>query len=145
MAEFLFKGTKTHFESVGRGPAIVLLHGFLEASSMWNFAWQKLGKNRRYIRIDLPGHGKSECLGYTHQMEEMAELVNAVLVELKVRRCQIIGHSMGGYVSLAFAELYPETIKGVCLMNSTAASTAFSIPRFSSIGFAPAVTFFRPS
>ena len=72
------------------------------------------------IAIDLLGHGKSECLGYVHTMEDHADAVHAVLSELRIRKAIFVGHSMGGYVSLAFAELYPENIKGLVLLNSTA-------------------------
>lgn len=53
-------------------------------------------------------------------MEDHADAVHAVLSELRIRKAIFVGHSMGGYVSLAFAELYPENIKGLVLLNSTA-------------------------
>jgi pimeloyl-ACP methyl ester carboxylesterase len=53
-------------------------------------------------------------------MEQMAEAVEAVLKHLKVENATFIGHSMGGYVALAYAEKYPEKVMGLCLMNSTA-------------------------
>jgi len=53
-------------------------------------------------------------------MKQRAEAVEAVLKHLKVKKATLIGHSMGGYVTLAFAELYPEKVEGLCLMNSTA-------------------------
>ena len=53
-------------------------------------------------------------------MEDNADAVQAVLTELRIRKAIFIGHSMGGYVALAFAELYPDTVKGIVLLNSTA-------------------------
>jgi pimeloyl-ACP methyl ester carboxylesterase len=76
-------------------------------------------KKNRIITIDLLGHGDSECLGYVHSMEDQADMVQAILHELKIRKAVFIGHSMGGYIALAFAELYPENIKGLVLLNST--------------------------
>jgi pimeloyl-ACP methyl ester carboxylesterase len=76
-------------------------------------------KKNRVIAIDLLGHGKSECLGYIHIMEDQADMVFAVLQDLKIKKVKIIGHSMGGYVALAFAELYPEYLKSLVLLNST--------------------------
>ncbi len=73
----------------------------------------------RIITIDLLGHGESECLGYVHEMEENARAVNAVLENLKIEKAIILGHSMGGYVGLAFAELYPEKLQKLVLLNST--------------------------
>ena len=86
---------------------------------MWNAFVPNLAKKNRVITIDLLGHGQTECLGYVHAMEDQADLVHAVLHELKIRKTVLIGHSMGGYIALAFAELYPENIKGLVLLNST--------------------------
>lgn len=99
--------------------AVVLLHGFLENQTMWNGFVPDLAKKNRIITIDLLGHGNTECLGYVHSMEDQADMVHAVLHELKIRKSVFIGHSMGGYVALAFAELYPENVKGLVLLNST--------------------------
>jgi pimeloyl-ACP methyl ester carboxylesterase len=66
------------------------------------------------------GHGETDCLGYIHSMEENAEIVNAILSHLRIRKAVFIGHSMGGYVALAFAELYLNRVKGLVLLNSTA-------------------------
>ena len=114
-----FKKTKIFFSDQGSGNPVVLLHGFLENSTMWNDFISIWSKRNRIITIDLLGHGKSECLGYIHSMELMAEVVHKVLTHLKIKKTTIIGHSMGGYVALAFAELYPNIISGLCLMNST--------------------------
>lgn len=114
------KNTKVYYTLKGNGSAIVLLHGFLENSTMWKTISETLSKKNKVICIDLLGHGKTACHGYTHSMEDQAQLVKAVLDHLKLRKYVLIGHSMGGYVALAFANLYPKTIKGLCLMNSTA-------------------------
>ncbi|MFY0602446.1 MAG: alpha/beta hydrolase [Flavobacteriaceae bacterium] len=114
-----FKNSQLSFSDIGNGSVVVLLHGFLENSSMWKTVAPELSKNRRVITIDLLGHGKSQSIGYVHSMELMAEAVAAILKSLRIRRITLIGHSMGGYVALAFAEKYPEKIKGLCLMNST--------------------------
>ena len=114
------KGINIFFTDEGKGSALVFLHGFLENSNMWNAFIPELSKRKRVICIDLLGHGKTECLGYVHSMELMAEAVEAVLKHLRIRRPTIIGHSMGGYVALAFAEKNPDALKGLVLMNSTA-------------------------
>lgn len=115
-----FKQTPISFSDQGKGSAVVLLHGFLENSLMWKDIEPELLKTNRVISIDLLGHGQTGCLGYVHSMELMAEAVHAVLKSLQLRRVILIGHSMGGYVSLAFAEKHPDMVKGLCLMNSTA-------------------------
>lgn len=87
---------------------------------MWDFYVPELAQKNRVISIDLLGHGSTECLGYVHTMEDNADVVHAVLSELRIRKAIFVGHSMGGYVALAFAELYPDTMKGLVLLNSTA-------------------------
>ena len=114
-----FKGTDIFYEDAGKGSAVVLLHGFLENVTIWNSLKEELLSRYRVITIDLLGHGKTGCLGYVHTMEMMAETVKAVLDELMVRRVSLIGHSMGGYVALAFAEAHPDDVKALVLVNST--------------------------
>lgn len=115
-----YKGINIFYTDNGSGNTVVLLHGFLENSTMWKPFISKLSKNNRIVCIDLLGHGKTECLGYIHPMELMAECVKAVLYHLKINKATFVGHSMGGYVALAFAEENPELVTGLCLMNSTA-------------------------
>ena len=114
-----YKNTVIHYTDQGKGTAVVLLHGFLENQSMWNTFLPELSKKYRIITMDLLGHGATECLGYVHTMEDQADMVHHVLQKLKIRKAALIGHSMGGYVTLAFAELYPNTVKGIVLINST--------------------------
>tara|TARA_R110002049_G_scaffold70608_2_gene182347 strand:- start:1703 stop:2482 length:780 start_codon:yes stop_codon:yes gene_type:complete len=115
-----YKGTTIFYTDNGSGNTVVLLHGFLENSNMWTPFIPTLSKNNRVICIDLLGHGKTGCIGYVHTMEFMAECVKAILQYLKINQATFIGHSMGGYVVLAFAEENPELVTGLCLMNSTA-------------------------
>ena len=122
MKQTQFKNTQISYSDTGKGNAIVLLHGFLENKEMWDYYIPEFAKKNRVIAIDLLGHGNSECLGYVHTMEDHADAVHAVLSELRIRKAIFVGHSMGGYVSLAFAELYPENIKGLVLLNSTASA-----------------------
>ena len=118
----LFKNTKISYTDSGKGAVVVLLHGFLENKHMWNEIIPEISKNKRVLAIDLLGHGHTECLGYIHPMELMADAVAAVLKTLRIRKITLIGHSMGGYVSLALSEKNPEMIRGLCLLNATAAS-----------------------
>jgi pimeloyl-ACP methyl ester carboxylesterase len=117
--QIIYKNTKISFTDNGKGTAVVLLHGFLENKTMWDKYVSALSKNHRVITIDLLGHGETECLGYVHTMEDQADMIFAVLISLRIRKIVLVGHSMGGYVALAFAELYPDNVKGVFLLNST--------------------------
>lgn len=116
---FLYKNTKISYSDTGKGNVIVLLHGFLENQTMWKDLAPEFSKKHRVITIDLLGHGESGCLGYLHSMEDNAGAVRSVLSKLRIRKAIFIGHSMGGYVTLAFAELYPASVKGLVLLNST--------------------------
>lgn len=114
-----FKNTSISYTDQGKGTAVVLLHGFLENKKMWNAFIPEWSKKFRIITIDLLGHGETECMGYVHSMENNADAVHEVLSELRLRKAILVGHSMGGYVALAFAELYPDVVKGLVLLNST--------------------------
>jgi len=120
MKQILYKNTSISFSDIGKGTAVVLLHGFLENKTMWRELVPSLAKKNRVISIDLLGHGETDCLGYIHSMEENAEIVDAILSHLRIRKAVFIGHSMGGYVALAFAELHINKVKGLVLLNSTA-------------------------
>lgn len=117
-----YKNTKISFTDQGKGTTVVLLHGFLENQTMWDVFVPEFSKKNRVVTIDLLGHGATECLGYVHSMEDQADMVHAVLHELKIRKAILVGHSMGGYIALAFAELYPDAMKGLVLLNSTSRS-----------------------
>jgi hypothetical protein len=119
MKAIIYKNIKISYTEQGKGKAVVLLHGFLENQTMWDAYVPEFSKKNRVVTIDLLGHGKTECLGYVHSMEDQADMVHHVLRELKIRKVILIGHSMGGYVALAFAELYPDAMKGLVLLNST--------------------------
>jgi len=114
-----YKNAAIFYTDSGKGPAVVLIHGFLENTTMWNVIIPELSKRNRVIAIDLLGHGKSDCIGYTHSMELFAETLEAVLKKVRIRKCVLVGHSLGGYVALAFAAKHPKRVKGLCLMNST--------------------------
>lgn len=120
MGNLKYKSINIHYTIQGSGSAIVLLHGFLENISMWKDIIPHLAKKNKVISIDLFGHGDTENLGYIHTMEEQAKMVKFVLNHINLRKYIFVGHSMGGYIALAFAELFPENIKKLCLMNSSA-------------------------
>jgi len=116
----LYKNEKVTFSDSGKGRVVVLLHGFLGSHKIWESTISDLSKTYRVIAIDLPGHGETACFGYVHSMELMAKCVKAVMEHLRLKKYVIIGHSMGGYVALAFADLFPDHLKGLCLYHSTA-------------------------
>lgn len=98
---------------------VVLLHGYLESLCVWDDFVPLLYRQVRVVTLDLPGHGISEVAGECHTMEYLAQTVRDALLKLGVARCTLVGHSMGGYVALAFCERYPEMLDGVVLFSST--------------------------
>jgi len=105
------------------GPAtspVILIHGFAEDGSIWDNQAAYVKNTHRLIIPDLPGSGRSSLLPGGTSMEALAGAVKAVLDAEQIEDCIMIGHSMGGYVTLAFAELYPQMLKAFGLFHSTA-------------------------
>jgi pimeloyl-ACP methyl ester carboxylesterase len=116
----LFKNETVTFYDKGKGKAVVLLHGFLGSHKIWEQTIENLSTSYRVIAIDLPGHGGTANFGYAHSMDLMAKCVKAVMDHLRLKKYVLVGHSMGGYVALAFADLFPDHVRGLCLYHSTA-------------------------
>jgi pimeloyl-ACP methyl ester carboxylesterase len=116
---FYYHTTPIHYQKHGNGPAIILLHGFLESSTMWSNIAPVLSKKNTVITIDFPGFGKSDTIADTHSMELLATITSEILNIEKVENAVLIGHSMGGYVSLAFAALFPKKTQKLILLNSS--------------------------
>jgi pimeloyl-ACP methyl ester carboxylesterase len=114
----LYNGGKIYYSDTGEGEPVILLHGYLETSEIWSGFGKKLAAKYRVISVDLPGHGLSKVYDENHTMEFMAGAVKGLLDSLNIRKVFLLGHSMGGYVTLAFLELFPELLKGYCLFHS---------------------------
>lgn len=114
-----YKSAKVFYSVRGNGKPVVLIHGFLENSSMWDNLVEDLSANNQVICVDLLGHGQSDCLGYVHTMRNFSEAIQAVLNHLNITNFKVVGHSLGGYVALDLAEMNPSKTEGLCLMNST--------------------------
>lgn len=119
---FLYQAKRISFSDQGKGNVVVFVHGFVESKHIWNSYAHEMASKYRVICIDLPGHGLSENLGETHSMSLMAELVYSLLNDLGIKSCVLIGHSMGGYVALAFAKKHESMLKGLILFHSQANS-----------------------
>jgi pimeloyl-ACP methyl ester carboxylesterase len=114
-------GPKTLFyREEGNGLPVVLVHGFAEDGAIWNKQAEQLKEHYRILIPDLPGCGRSSPLTEAPSMESLAEDLLLLLDHGNIGRCILIGHSMGGYITLAFAEKYPERLSGFGLFHSTA-------------------------
>ncbi len=122
MEKFTMVGsTAVHYTDNERpGPVLVLLHGYLESLEVWDeFAGQLGRAGYRVVTLDLPGHGISEVLGETHAMTLLAEVTARLLDKLGIPKATLVGHSMGGYVALAFAKEFPEKLHSLVLFHSS--------------------------
>ena len=119
--KFLMAGpVALHVADSGKGEkCVVLLHGYLESMYVWDDFTPLLTPKVRVVTVDIPGHGISQVLGEKHTMEQMADILSDMLDALGIEKCTMVGHSMGGYISLAFCEKYPERLDGVVLLSST--------------------------
>ncbi|MBS1738160.1 MAG: alpha/beta hydrolase [Bacteroidetes bacterium] len=114
--------TKTIFyKKTGQGVPVILLHGFGEDSRIWNGVVKSLKKKYLVIAPDLPGSGHSQMLDGEVDLLNYAEVILKVIQEEigHRKKFHLIGHSMGGYISLALAKKYPDYIKSLCLFHSS--------------------------
>jgi pimeloyl-ACP methyl ester carboxylesterase len=108
------------FTDAGSGDALVFLHGFAESKQLWTDFKKPLQQKFRTIALDLPGFGNNTAEVADYSMDAMADYVKQQLDKLGIKKCILIGHSMGGYVSMAFAEKYSAMLNGLCLFHSSA-------------------------
>lgn len=109
-----------YYKVSGKGKAVVLLHGFIEEGSMWDAVAKSLSKTQKVLVPDLPGFGQSEISNPKSEisMEGYAEDVYEMLKTEKIKKCIMLGHSMGGYITLHFAEKHPDMLSAFGLINS---------------------------
>jgi pimeloyl-ACP methyl ester carboxylesterase len=108
------------FTDAGSGDTLVFLHGFAESKQLWTDFKKSLQNKFRTIALDLPGFGNNTAEVADYSMDAMADYVKQQLDKLGIKKCILIGHSMGGYVSMAFAEKYSAMLNGLCLFHSSA-------------------------
>lgn len=114
-------GAALSYRKEGQGAAIVLIHGFPENGGLWKQVWPILSTKFTVIVPDLPGTGDSELLAET-TMESMAACISEILKHEDISKAVVVGHSMGGYVALAFAERFGDMVAGLSLVHSIASA-----------------------
>jgi pimeloyl-ACP methyl ester carboxylesterase len=119
MKQIEFLGKNLNYKVQGSSEKVVfLLHGYLESLEIWDGFADQLAEDYKVIRMDIPGHGNSDVLGDEHDMDLLAYAAKHVLDEEEVKSCTMIGHSLGGYVTLAFLANYPEKVDAFSLFHS---------------------------
>lgn len=109
-----------HYEVSGKGYPVVLLHGYGETHNIWNHYREELSKKYRVITPDLPGFGQSAGLPYELSLDMVANSIYDCLKKLNISECIILGHSLGGYVTLEIAKRFPNIVSNIGLIHSSA-------------------------
>src|SRR3954469_8737643 len=120
---FKYQSANCFYSTEGEGIAVVFIHGFAEDHTVWDRQGAFLKEHCQIITPDLPGSGKSEVIHYPWaavSVDSFADYIHAVLQHSGISKCIMLGHSMGGYVTLSFAEKHPEYLLGFGFVHSTA-------------------------
>lgn len=116
-----YKETALSYRKLGMGKTLVLVHGFGEDGHVWDQQLAVLEQSMQVIIPEIPGTGKSGRWNESNvEISDYAQAILAILDAEGIETCCLLGHSMGGYITLAFAELYPERLTGFGLIHSTA-------------------------
>jgi pimeloyl-ACP methyl ester carboxylesterase len=107
-----------HYETYGRGRPVILLHGWLGSWALWRNTIEELGKEFRTYALDFIGFGESADRGAGFSVDTYVDLVNQFMEKLGIVRAPLIGHSMGGTVSLGVASRYPNKVVKVAVIGS---------------------------
>lgn len=118
--QFSYRESTIFYRKEGNGIPVLLLHGFGEDNNIWNKQIDYLSPHCTLIVPDLPGSGKSTISANASAIEDYADCFAALIIQEKISSSIVLGHSMGGYITLALAEKYPHLIKAFGLIHSTA-------------------------
>lgn len=114
-----YMGAKVSYDIQGSGETLAFLHGYLESLEIWEGFAGRFNDRYQVLCLDIPGHGQSGVFSEIHMMDEMATVLKTVLEAEEIEKATIIGHSMGGYVTMSFVSMYPEMLSGYVLFHST--------------------------
>lgn len=113
-----YQNNSIFYRIYGKGKPVILIHGFGEDGEIWNNQVEALKDKFQLIIPDLPGSGRSDSI-VDMSMEGMAEVIHSIIHEENIESCPVIGHSMGGYISLALVDKYWNHVSGLGLFHSS--------------------------
>src|SRR5262245_41738599 len=112
------EGLKLHYLAAGKGPTVILLHGYAETSRMWRPLIPRLAGNFSVIAPDLPGIGDSDIPRDGLDMKTAAIRIHALAKSLGVTRARVVGHDIGLMVAYAYAAQFPAEVEKLVVMDA---------------------------
>ncbi len=112
-------GELVRFQISGKGNPLVLLHGFTENLELFRSTVDAFHSRAKIFLVDLPGHGGSGLPKKLNSIEDIADWLHDFLNQMGIQQFALVGHSLGGYIALAYSKKYPQTLKGICLAHSS--------------------------
>lgn len=142
MEEISVGGTRIAYEARGKGDPVILLHGWNATSKQWLHNLKAFAQGRRVIAPDLPGHGDSQEGGFTFDLDGMAEFLDSFRKALRLPNFDLVGHSLGGCISLRYAASRPSAVRRLVLVSTPTHSAGIGfraylpgLPRLVSAGY----------
>jgi pimeloyl-ACP methyl ester carboxylesterase len=116
-----------HYEVYGRGRPVILLHGWLGSWGLWQETMTYLGRYYRTYALDFWGFGESGTKRNTYAVQDFINLVDQFMEQLGIISAPLVGHSMGGTVSLSVAIQYPQRVRKVVVLGSPIVGSSLSL------------------
>ncbi|MBE9514225.1 MAG: alpha/beta hydrolase [Chloroflexi bacterium] len=107
-----------HYETIGQGQPVIMLHGWLESWDHWLGTMESLGRDYKAYALDFWGFGESGKQGGSFTVRDYIEMVDQFMERLGIKQAPVVGHSMGGTVSLGLALDHPERVQRVAVVGS---------------------------
>ncbi len=117
-----------HYEVYGRGKPVILLHGWLGSWGLWQETMSFLGRYYRTYALDFWGFGESGKKRETYAVQDFVSLVDQFMEQLGIASAPLVGHSMGGTVSLSVAIKYPQRVNKVVVVGSPIVGSSLALP-----------------
>ena len=127
MSSFTTDQGIVHYEVYGRGRPVILLHGWLGSWGLWQDTMASLGRYYRTYALDFWGFGESGKKRETYAVQDFVSLVDQFMEHLGIGRAPLVGHSMGGTVSLSVAIQYPDRVRKVVVIGSPIIGSSLSL------------------
>ena len=127
MSSLITDQGSVHYEVYGRGRPVILLHGWLESWGLWQETMDFLGDSYRTYAIDFWGFGESDKRRESFTVPDFVTLVNDFMEQLGIKHAPLVGHSMGGTVSLSVAINHPQRVSKVVVIGSPIEGSSLSV------------------